>query len=500
MKLNLHLCKSDDYQRYAALSYCWGRDQPYKLTLSTFEAMCIDIPMLSLAQTLQDAVFVAIMMGLHYLWVDALCIIQDSTTDKDTEIAVMDHIYQNAEFTICAASARGCTEGFLQKRTYSARELEHSTLQIPCPGDDPGTILVKDTPIHDLAKEPLYQRGWTLQEQMLSSRVLVYDSRLVWWECLESKRADKGNPDLINSREGYTDYLPLHGRMRRIEKTFHDLEHDHNYLWKTWIQTVQGYTLRNLTVDSDRLPALSGLASKFSKLWGCAYYAGLWEENLLEGLGWLSCDPSTSLINESVAPSWSWACVMGAVSWETRMFDETPLPNEHPVTNTSIIECKVIPADEAAPFGRVTEWSITIEGFAQWIDWDGQEQIEAKDLDPDSRPVKSVELGSPLYPDGIVARAFPDYSQLTVVYETSKGDLSAPTPEDEGIFYMGREGTEMNECTLSILVVVITRESALMLYRGDDGQYRRTGLLEYRSKTDLATYFEGCEIMRITIY
>ena len=106
IKLKLHICKPDDCPHYAALSYCWGRDQPYKLTLSRFEAMCIDIPMLSLAQSLQDAVSVAFKMGLCYLWVDALCIIQDSTADKDTEISVMDHIYQNADFTIWAASAR----------------------------------------------------------------------------------------------------------------------------------------------------------------------------------------------------------------------------------------------------------------------------------------------------------------------------------------------------------------------------------------------------------
>lgn len=333
---------------------------------------------------------------------------------------------------------------------------------------------------------------------MLSSRVLVYDSWLVWWECLESIRTDKGNPDIINSGGWGVHVLPLHGRMRRIEKKFHDLKHDHNYLWKKWAETVEKYTQRSLTIDSDRLPALSGLASKFSKLWGCAYYAGLWEKKLLEGLGWYLFRPSTSLINRSLAPSWSWASVKAGVIWADISFDETPLSNEHPVIKTSIIACEVIPAEEASPFGPVTKWSLTIEGAAQWIDWDGQEQIEAKDLDPDSRPTKSIKLGSKLYPDGIVARAYPDYSGFEM-YKASEDDLSAPMPDYEDIFYMGGEEAETNEGTVPILLVVITRESALIIDRCDDGQYCRIGLIEFRSEIDLKTYFDGCDIQKITI-
>ncbi|KAL8786868.1 MAG: hypothetical protein Q9195_008025 [Heterodermia aff. obscurata] len=444
-------------------------------------------------------------MGLSYLWVDALCIIQDSTADKEIEISVMDHIFQNAEFTICAASAGGCMEGFLQKRNCSSDslsmpEVEHSMLQIPCPDDELGTILVKRSQMHRLANEPLYTRGWTYQEQMLSPRVLVYDSWLVWWECLESVRTDEGNSNIINSRDAFTNALPLHGRMRRIEETSHNLKHDHDYLWKAWVQIVQDYTDRHLTFDSDRLPALSGLASRFSKLWGCAYYAGLWEKKLLEGLGWFLYQPSTSLVDESLAPSWSWASVIGAVGWGSSLHDDDLPLKEHPVNNTSIIECKVIPAEEAAPFGRVTEWSITIEGPAQWIDWDGQEQIEAKGLDPDSRPTKSMELGSPLYPDGIVARAKPDYSQLPEMCMASEGDPSAPMPDYENIFYLGVQEAEMNEGTIPILVVIITRWSALMVCRRDDGTYRRIGILEFRYETELKTYFEGCDVRKITIY
>ncbi len=81
--------------------------------------MFVDIPISALAQTIQDAISVAGRIGVQYIWIDSLCIIQDSAIDKDVEISAMDHIYQNAEFTLCAAGAEACTEGFLHRREFS---------------------------------------------------------------------------------------------------------------------------------------------------------------------------------------------------------------------------------------------------------------------------------------------------------------------------------------------------------------------------------------------
>lgn len=502
-KVTLHLCRQDEHPRYAALSYCWGTGQAYKLILSNLEAMSIDVPISALAQTIQDAISVAGRIGVQYIWIVSLCIIQDSAIDKDDEISAMDHIYQNAEFTLCAASAKACTEGFLQRRVFSDLRMsdeDYSTLQFPCPNGAQGTILVRDIPTHDVTEQPLYKRGWTLQEHMLSSRVLVYDSWQAWWECLESKKSDKGNPDSISSNGVLIDRLPIHGQMERIERIFRDMNHEPDFLWKKWAEVVETYTTRDLTMESDKLPALSGLASRFSNLWSCAYYAGLWEEKLIEGLGWFVLDPFTSTINNSYAPSWSWASVIGAVSWNVNSFHNIPVI-KHPVELTSMVECKVTLANKAVPFGNVTDWSLKIKGLAQWVDWDGQEQIEAKGIDPESRPLKSTAIGSALYPEGIVAIAKPDCSQLQVFDKQSQRD-SSPSPSDdleEDIFYMGGEAAEANEITLPILVLVISRLSALMLAASSDDQYIRIGLLEFRKETELKEYFEGCDLRKVTI-
>ncbi|KAL8991893.1 MAG: hypothetical protein Q9169_007556 [Polycauliona sp. 2 TL-2023] len=289
--------------------------------------------------------------------------------------------------------------------------------------------------------------------------------------------------------------------MRRIESISRAKYHDPNFLWKEWADIVESFTRRDLTLASDRLPALSGLASSFSPLWGCAYYAGLWEKKLLDGLGWHVYEPWTSAINEGYAPSWSWASVIGAVAWDTHDSAADDRMKEHPVDSTNILGCKATPSSEAVPFGQVADWSLTMEGCAQWIHWDGQEQIEAKGLDPNLHPPKSLTLGSPLYPEGIVARALLDYSQLQVISKTGKivwGGLS-PDNEQGVTFYLGAEEAETNDFTLPVMVIVIGRETTLMLRAIDDDRYIRVGILQFQDDIGLSKNFEGCGARIVTI-
>lgn len=101
---------------YAALSYVWGGPQAFCTLQSNVASHTSQISLSTLPQTIQDAVFCAHKLGLKYLWVDSLCIIQDSTTDREREIAHMAQIYMNAFVTISAARAKGCHEGFLETK------------------------------------------------------------------------------------------------------------------------------------------------------------------------------------------------------------------------------------------------------------------------------------------------------------------------------------------------------------------------------------------------
>ena len=412
----------------------------------------------------------------------------------------MNRIYEQAQLTICVGSAAACTDGFLQKRSFGKEPmptLDYSALQLACPTGEQGTVLVKSSQNYFVTREPLYERAWTLQEQMLSSRVLVYSSSQVWWECLEVKGCDRGKPYSIQSDGSTIGSLPRNGLAKRVE---HNVNHNHNYLWNAWQEIVEDYSGRKLSVAMDKLPALSALASNFSGIWSCAYYAGLWERRLLEGLSWYLYEPPSWKADEYIAPSWSWASTVGDIGWEDKASKEDPAENS-PAERTKVIDCRTILANENVPFGQVTDGSLMIEGSAQWIEWDGQEQIEAKGLSPDFCVTKSTQIGDPLFPEGIVALAKPDYDQIELSSTTREPYLGMVTPPYSTItFWMGNVvQAENNEFVMRILLVVISRTAALMLIALDKDTYERIGLLTFRSEKDLEIYFLGTNTERVVI-
>jgi hypothetical protein len=101
---------------YAALSYCWGASLPLKTTTANLEAHQSAIGFDTLPRTLQDAILIVRWMGIGYVWIDCLCILQDSKADWEYEAARMADVYSNAYLTLAASRAEHCNEGFLGLR------------------------------------------------------------------------------------------------------------------------------------------------------------------------------------------------------------------------------------------------------------------------------------------------------------------------------------------------------------------------------------------------
>jgi Heterokaryon incompatibility protein (HET) len=114
LSIRLYPNTTKEVAPYAALSYVWGGPQAFRTLQSNIASHNSQISLSILPQTIQDAVFCAHKLGLKYLWVDSLCIIQDSREDREREITYMAQIYKNAFVTISAAGAKGCHEGFLE--------------------------------------------------------------------------------------------------------------------------------------------------------------------------------------------------------------------------------------------------------------------------------------------------------------------------------------------------------------------------------------------------
>lgn len=174
---------------YAALSHCWGTEQTCITTSSTLEDRKKGIPWGDIPKTFQDAITFALRLGIHYIWVDSLCIIQDNATDWEIESSKMADVYQYATLTISATSSSGDSQGCFSETRKAANYLE---INLP---DDVGTCQVAIRkplrhwnnliPSHIQKYFPLLSRAWVYQERLLSPRVLHFCESELVWECRE---------------------------------------------------------------------------------------------------------------------------------------------------------------------------------------------------------------------------------------------------------------------------------------------------------------------------
>ncbi|CZR69227.1 uncharacterized protein PAC_19127 [Phialocephala subalpina] len=316
------LISGDRKARYAALSYCWGRQQEVVAKEDSWEAMTQGIALSVLPKTIQDAVTVTRRLGLRYLWVDALCIKQDSEEDWASESSKMADIYGNATITIAAAGGSDCDAGcFIKASSNTGHTLEK--IRLPLPDLSIGTISLYVQKEYNPLEDALNKRAWTLQERLLSPRLLVYRSGSVSWQC-QTKAPPIGIgsarlPDLFfegtpaNSHE-----------MWQWNKQVSN--HDSKALKDFWIQIALDYSRRAVTHDHDRLPALSGLASRFRDVTGDVYLAGLWKETLCPGLMWQTEQAQKSRPSTYQAPTWSWLSVQVPIYYiYNRRARDTPL-------------------------------------------------------------------------------------------------------------------------------------------------------------------------------
>ncbi|KAH7021513.1 heterokaryon incompatibility protein-domain-containing protein, partial [Microdochium trichocladiopsis] len=252
---------------YATLSYCWGSATSLKTLSSNLDAHRHGIPIEAMPTTLQDAVRLARAMGFRYLWIDALCIVQDDPADWAEQSAAMTDIYQRCTVNIAALDALDCDQGLVPKLSNHSRVLASSAAS----GD------------------PSYTRGWVFQETLVSPATLRCTSAGIQWECCQ---------------EGWADLIRRQSTAQPSPAPIY-----------TWHQYVAEFADRRLSVPTDKLPAMAGVAARFSHLFNLTYAAGLWREHFLSGLTW-GRTTGTSLVRRvDRAPSWSWASVDGQVAY-----------------------------------------------------------------------------------------------------------------------------------------------------------------------------------------
>lgn len=343
-------------EQYVALSYCWGGPQSATLCHRTLHDWSSGKPLTDLPKTIQDAITVTRALGIRYLWVDSLCIVQDDIEDRTREIGKMCEIYERAYVTISAASARSSQDGILYKRDIPQSCQPVYKVRLRCPDGRLGVIsFVQLDWEYSPTDEPIHQRAWTLQEAVLSPRMLIFDSRQLRWVCRSVKDSN-----------GWYDWGS--GASLRLIKFGKDPWEPTGSM-TSWRDIVESYTSRALSVSGDKLPAIAGVAQRYGDLTQYKYLAGLWEEHLVSDLLWEKHETKNKDLIDTWdhrprplqyrAPSWSWASIDGAVEWRAtywnRYFDR-----EHIVID--VLDCSTHLVTQAAPYSSVNGGHITIQG------------------------------------------------------------------------------------------------------------------------------------------
>lgn len=305
---------------YATLSYRWGPpDRALRLLRSTLDDFRGGQQRISdLPRTFLDAIVVVRRLSIRYLWIDALCIVQDAREDKACEIPQMRSIYSNAACNLAASASDDPHGGLFRARDTTA--VAPGLVAAPSGALRNETHHVVDMSYRDrqILSGPLHRRGWVFQERLLSTRVLYFGQSQVFWECLSELKCEgfpRGMPQSFRSAKSLESLWGMRDA-RRPSSSPHDVPKDQAMstpALRLWNSLVREYSNCALTLPDDRLPAFSGVAELFRDITGDQYLAGLWRSNLLHLLDWWVDQPRSRASEQYRAPSWSWASVDGPI-------------------------------------------------------------------------------------------------------------------------------------------------------------------------------------------
>ncbi|PTB65715.1 HET-domain-containing protein, partial [Trichoderma citrinoviride] len=301
---------------YFTLSHKWGNPSSILLTKKTDYLLSEDITP-HLLNSSESAVFghaihITRALGYRYIWIDALCIMQDDGPEKIEDVMNMDEVYSKCTLNISASEGR-TREGLAFDRKLDRINPCRATVTMPESEEEVQLHSFSDKYFLRALEKPLNRRGWVFQERILAPRIVHFTNEQVFWEC-HSLTATETLPQGLSG----TSQL---GKGHRISSLL-PLD-ELRYKW--YDETMSGYSATSLTFGDDRLLAISAVAKQF-----CAamqrdpskYLAGIWEDDLPASLLWGEdhrprmggTGPPARIINEMKnAPSWSWASILGPV-------------------------------------------------------------------------------------------------------------------------------------------------------------------------------------------
>jgi hypothetical protein len=510
---------------YVTLSHCWGLKPIIRLLQSNIEDFQKDIPWSSLSRTFQDAIMIAWKVGFRFIWIDALCILQDSVKDWEFHASKMAPIFSNSQLTLSASSGADGSKGLFSSRakepyilhSSDSRKISNPLLWMPhqLEGRDREdclkTFTVRLKTPHGLyqdrrPREPLLKRAWVfqgkplflfsadvvtgayelklihceIQEQILCPRNVHFASGELYFECKSHLACECSGWSLrSNSHQWETRWRKAHASLLGLSPTLTTPMAKKKGEFEAYCALIETFSQLDITNELDRLPALSGITSGRQD----EYLAGMWRSLLIECLHWypVSKGPlSGSMAHRPFqyrAPTWSWASVESPI----RHMDLTLDDSVHATKFISkIIAASVTPVG-LDPRGRVAEGYLRIQGpmgraMVTAIGECDREGSEAEEM---------MKLMARILPGGIdPSLSPPPSSQDLCTYAKVRREGK------EGICYLDiprvAGGTEPAEICVGeeVTLLVISTDMVMVLKPVPDvlGSYTRVGIFKPKEK------------------
>lgn len=363
---------------YVALSYCWGDFKPACMTTAeTLYQNMESIPWATVPRTFQDAVKFTLSIGIQYLWIDSICIIQKDQKDWQQEAGKMYAVYKNSFLTLAALSGPDSTFGL---RTASVKQRSTPIAQLRTTQETTScTVYLRG--LHYLDSDcgdnherasmnyyPLLDRAWAYQERVIPPRMMFFTESEMIYQCLEdvkcecedARQGTRATEKLLlkksqvylstssgsSSSSSFPRAMACSGEFGRTDRDrAYDISTNSTgtpaikdsraskIAWTWRSEVVPEYSKFKISLSRDRLPALEAIAQQFSNVRpNDDYLAGLWSSSLLQDLLW-TCSgtkkqvpqsPKAELYRPFNLPTWSWASLQSPIWYHQLEYNVSP--------------------------------------------------------------------------------------------------------------------------------------------------------------------------------
>jgi hypothetical protein len=318
------------------LSHRWGTALFTKLLKSNLDSFCDRISVAHLPKIFQEATFASRQLGVRYLWIDSLCIMQDKDdlTDWKHEASLMSQVYSNSHCNLSASDTDKDADTLFKHR--NVKEFRPIMVKLCTTGffrsAHVGSVTCQLTQNElwesNVSRCPIQKRGWVYQERVLAPRIIHFGHGQLFWECREQRLCEQyphALPSTISAHSGFNFKRLMDFERISLELAPQDLYPDslsrNDAYLRIWENVVEEYSQTSLTNPTDKLIAISGIAKSFANVTSQIYVAGLWRESLEHALLWTCPESEMYDVDGAIypqpttwrAPSWSWASVDGPI-------------------------------------------------------------------------------------------------------------------------------------------------------------------------------------------